>query len=63
MRKKRESYCSMSKDTFLNKDTGPYLRLDSTAWYLKKNKTGTVAVVEVVDPDPLPWSVSKSLIE
>ena len=42
MRKKRESYCSMSKNTFLNKDTGPYLRLDSTAWYLKKNKKGKI---------------------
>ena len=41
-RKKRESYLSMSKDTFLNEATGPYLRLDSTAWYLKKFKNKKV---------------------
>ena len=42
MRKKRETYLSMSKDTFLNEATGPYLRLDSTAWYLKKFKNKKV---------------------
>jgi len=36
MRKKRESYCSMSKEAFLNPETGHYRRLDNTAWYIKK---------------------------
>jgi len=35
-RKKRESYISYDKEAFLNKETGPYTRLDNTAWYLKK---------------------------
>ena len=35
-RKKRVSYCSMSKEQFLNTDTGPFKRLDNTAWYIKK---------------------------
>ena len=36
MRKKRESYCSMSKEQFLDRATGPFKRLDNTAWYIKK---------------------------
>ena len=36
MRKKRESYCSMSKEQFLNPETGAFKRLDNTAWYIKK---------------------------
>ena len=36
MRKKRESYCSMSKEQFLNPATGAFKRLDNTAWYIKK---------------------------
>ena len=36
MRKKRESYCSMSKEQFLDQATGPFKRLDNTAWYIKK---------------------------
>tara|TARA_R100000081_G_C4638607_1_gene76698 strand:+ start:111 stop:389 length:279 start_codon:yes stop_codon:yes gene_type:complete len=39
MRKKRESYCSMSKEQFLDPSTGPYKRLDDTAWYIK-NRDG-----------------------
>ena len=39
MRKKRESYCSMSKEQFLDPSTGPYKRLDDTAWYIK-NRNG-----------------------
>jgi hypothetical protein len=39
MRKKRESYISYDKETFLNEKTGPVQRLDSTAWYLKKKMT------------------------
>ena len=35
-RKKRESYCSMSSDAFLDPATGPFKRLDNTAWYIKK---------------------------
>ena len=35
MRKKRESYCSMSKEQFLDPSTGPFKRLDDTAWYIK----------------------------
>ena len=38
-RKKRESYISYDKEAFLNKDTGPFTRLDNTAWYLKKKNT------------------------
>ena len=38
-RKKRESYISYDKEAFLNKDTGPFTRLDNTAWYLKKKMT------------------------
>ena len=33
---KRESYCSMSKEQFLDPATGPFKRLDNTAWYIKK---------------------------
>mgnify|MGYP003149021767 FL=1 len=36
MRKKKESDCSMSKEQFLNPATGPFKRLDNTAWYIKK---------------------------
>ena len=39
MRKKRESYISYDQETFLNTKTGPYTRLDNTAWYLKKKNT------------------------
>ena len=39
MRKKRESYISYDQETFLNTKTGPYQRLDNTAWYLKKKNT------------------------
>ena len=39
MRKKRESYISYDKETFLNEKTGPVQRLDNTAWYLKKKMT------------------------
>ena len=39
MRKKRESYCSMSKEQFLDPSTGSYKRLDDTAWYIK-NRDG-----------------------
>jgi len=39
MRKKRESYISYDKETFLNEKTGAVQRLDSTAWYLKKKMT------------------------
>ena len=35
MRKKRESYCSMSKEQFLDPSTGQFKRLDNTAWYIK----------------------------
>ena len=35
-RKKRESYCSMTSDAFLDPKTGPFKRLDNTAWYIKK---------------------------
>ena len=35
MRKKRESYCSMSKEQFLNPETGAFKRLDNTAWHTK----------------------------
>ena len=35
-RKKRESYCSMVSDSFLDPKTGPFKRLDNTAWYIKK---------------------------
>ena len=35
-RKKRESYCSMTKEQFLNPETGNFRRLDNTAWYIKK---------------------------
>ena len=38
MRKKRESFCSMSTASFLNPATGPFKRLDNTAWYLKITK-------------------------
>jgi len=38
MRKKRESYCSMSKEQFLNPATGAFKRLDNTAWYIKKRE-------------------------
>lgn len=37
-RKKRESYCSMTKEQFLNPETGNFRRLDNTAWYIKKRK-------------------------
>jgi hypothetical protein len=36
MSKKRRSYCSMSKEQFLNPATGAFKRLDNTAWYIKK---------------------------
>ena len=36
VRKVRESYCSMSCDTFLDTKTGPFKRLDNTSWYIKK---------------------------
>ena len=36
MRKKRQSYCSMSKQQFLDDATGQFKRLDNTAWYIKK---------------------------
>ena len=39
MRKKRESYCSMSKEQFLDPSTGSYKRLVDTAWYIK-NRDG-----------------------
>ena len=39
MRKKRESYCSMSKEQFLDPSTGSFKRLDDTAWYIK-NRDG-----------------------
>ena len=35
-RKKRVSYCSMTKEQFLDTNTGPFKRLDNTAWYIKK---------------------------
>ena len=35
-RKKRESYVSINKETFLDKATVPVQRLDKTAWYLNK---------------------------
>nr|BAR15053.1 hypothetical protein [uncultured Mediterranean phage uvMED] len=38
-RKKRESYISYDQESFLNTKTGPYQRLDNTAWYLKKKNT------------------------
>ena len=38
---KRESYCSMTKESFLDPETGPYKRLDNTAWYIK-NKQGSI---------------------
>ena len=41
-RKVRESYCSMSKTTFLNDKTGPYKRLDNSSWWIKKKKDGSV---------------------
>ena len=41
-RKERESYCSMSKSTFLNEKTGPYKRLDNSSWWIKKKTDGTV---------------------
>ena len=41
-RKVRESYCSMSKDIFLNEKTGPYQRLDNSSWWIKKKPDGTV---------------------
>ena len=41
-RKPRESYCSMSKDTFLNNKTGPYQRLDNSSWWIKKKPDGSV---------------------
>ena len=46
MRKKRESYVCIDKQTFLNKETGAYQRLDNTAWYLK-NRDGKVAAVKL----------------
>ena len=44
MRKKRESYISYDKETFLNEKTGPVQRLDNTAWYLKKKMTNNKEV-------------------
>jgi hypothetical protein len=44
MRKKRESYISYDKETFLNAKTGPVQRLDNTAWYLKKKMTNNKEV-------------------
>ena len=41
-RKVRESYCSMSKDIFLNEKTGPYKRLDNSSWWIKKKIDGSV---------------------
>ena len=41
-RKQRESYCSMSKTTFLNDKTGPFKRLDNSSWWIKKKKDGSV---------------------
>ena len=41
-RKPRESYCSMSKDTFLNNKTGPYQRLDNSSWWIKEKPDGSV---------------------
>ena len=41
MRKKRESYVCIDKQTFLNRETGAFQRLDNTAWYLK-NRDGKV---------------------
>ena len=41
-RKPRESYCSMSKTTFLNEKTGPYKRLDNSSWWIKKKIDGSV---------------------
>ena len=41
VRKKRESYCSMSKEQFLDPNTGAYKRLDNTSWYIK-NKKGSI---------------------
>ena len=35
-RKKRVSYCSMTKEQFLDTNTGPFKRLDNTAWYIKQ---------------------------
>jgi len=43
-RKKRESYISYDKETFLNEKTGPVQRLDNTAWYLKKKMTNNKEV-------------------
>ena len=34
--RKRRSFCSMSKKQFLDPATGPFRRLDNTAWYIKK---------------------------
>ena len=34
--RKRNSFCSMTKEQFLNPATGPFRRLDNTAWYIKK---------------------------
>jgi hypothetical protein len=42
-RKVRESYCSMSKDAFLNQEkTGPFKRLDNSSWWIKKKIDGSV---------------------
>ena len=41
-RKPRESYCSMSKTTFLNEKTGQYKRLDNSSWWIKKKKDASV---------------------
>ena len=37
-RKKRESYCSMTKQQFLDPATGAFKRLDNTAWYIKNRE-------------------------
>ena len=41
-RKPRESYCSMSKNTFLNEKTGPYKKLNDSQWWIKKKEDGSV---------------------
>jgi len=34
-KKKRNSYCSMTKEQFLDPETGQFKRLDGSAWYIK----------------------------
>ena len=41
MRKKKRELLLYDKESFLDPETGPYKRLDNTAWYIK-NKQGSI---------------------